>query len=110
MLAVVINEIHVDPDVSTEQVEFIELYNDSNVAVDVSGWVIDDAVDYTFPASTSIDAFDYYVVTQDATEFQTKFGIAPDAAWQVGDQSFRSTLGDAPTAGQEALLAELSVN
>ncbi len=50
--------------------------------------------------------------TSGATDFSTGAGDFAEAfaAWQVGDQSFRSTLGDAPTAGQEALLAELSVN
>jgi len=36
--AVIINEIHYDPDISTEFVEFIELYNTDGNDVDISGW------------------------------------------------------------------------
>lgn len=86
LLAVIINELHVDPDISTEQVEFIEFYNDSSSPADVSNWVIDDAVDFTFPANTTIPALGYFVVAQDAAEFATKFGFSPDAAWQTGDK------------------------
>lgn len=46
-----------------------------------------------------------------ATDFSTGAGDFAEAfaAWQVGDQSFRSTLANPPTPAQEALLAELSV-
>ncbi|MEZ4555086.1 MAG: lamin tail domain-containing protein [Caldilineaceae bacterium] len=43
---VVINELHYNPDMPTEQVEFIELYNAGSTAVDLSGWALEDAVDY----------------------------------------------------------------
>ncbi len=45
------------------------------------------------------------------TDFSTGAGDFAEAfaAWQVGDHSFRSTLGNPPTIEQEALLAELSV-
>ncbi len=86
LLAVVINEIHVDPDISTEQVEFIEIYNDSDQPVDVSEWVIDDAVDFVFPDATTLPANGYFVVAQDGVDFQSKFGQAADGVWQVGDK------------------------
>jgi hypothetical protein len=35
---VVINEIHYDPDVKTELVEFVELHNVSDEAIDLTGW------------------------------------------------------------------------
>ena len=35
---IVINELHVDPDVKTEPVEFIELYNAGASTVNLSGW------------------------------------------------------------------------
>ena len=37
-----INEIHLDPDVKTEPVEFIELYNYGDQAIDLSGWLFSD--------------------------------------------------------------------
>ena len=35
--SVIINEIHYDPDIRTELVEFIELYNSGTSVVDLSG-------------------------------------------------------------------------
>ena len=46
---IVINEIHYDPDIKTEQVEFIELYNSGTSEQDLSGGYLSDAVDFTFP-------------------------------------------------------------
>ena len=86
MLTVVINEIHVDPDKATESVEFIELHNHSASTVDVSNWVIDDAVDYEFPGSASMEPGGYYVVTQNAADFFVKYGYTPDGEWQTGDK------------------------
>jgi hypothetical protein len=86
MLAVVINEIHFDPNIATEQVEFIELHNTGAATVDLSGWRIDEAVDYTFPAESSIPAGGYLVVTQDAADFQATFGFAPFGQWETGDR------------------------
>ncbi len=86
LLAVVINEFHYDPDVATEQVEFIELYNDGGASVDLSGWRIDEAVDYTFPVGATLAADGYLVVTQNAADFQSKFGFAPFGQWEVGDK------------------------
>jgi CotH kinase protein/Lamin Tail Domain len=87
MLAgIVINEFHFDPDINTEKVEFIELYNSGAAAVDLSGWRIDEAVDYSFAAGATIPAGGYLVVTQDAADFQTKFGFPPFGQWKVGDK------------------------
>ena len=40
--AVVINEIHYDPDLKYEWVEFVELYNAGPTDVDLSGWSFSD--------------------------------------------------------------------
>lgn len=85
-MAVVINEFHYDPENATEQVEFIELHNTGPDAVDLSGWRIDEAVDYTFASNATIAAGGYVVVTQNAADFQTKFGFAPFGEWETGDK------------------------
>ena len=36
--AVIINEIHYNPDVKTDPGEFVELYNDGSNAVNLAGW------------------------------------------------------------------------
>src|SRR5688572_23944930 len=69
--AVVINEFLYD-DGSTDDREFIELYNNGVSAVDISGWVVrnsdtvappgDNNADYTIPAATSLAPGAYYVL------------------------------------------------
>jgi hypothetical protein len=86
LLAVVINEFHYNPDNPTELVEFIELHNTGPAAVDLSDWRIDEAVDFVFPSGASIAAGGYVVITQDAADFQAKFGFAPIGQWETGDK------------------------
>ena len=52
--SVVINELHVNPANETQLIEFVELYNPSTEAVDLSGWFFADGIDYTFPDGTSL--------------------------------------------------------
>ncbi|MBI9070566.1 MAG: endonuclease [Melioribacteraceae bacterium] len=72
---IVINEILADPDatngdanedgsVSTGQDEFVEIYNNSNFDVNISGWTISDEVGlrHTFPSGTIITANSCLVV------------------------------------------------
>jgi hypothetical protein len=86
LLAVVINEFHYDPDNPVEQSEFLELHNTGAAAVDLSGWRLDEAVDFAFPAGSSISAGGYVVVSQNAAHFQARFGFAPLGVWQEGDK------------------------
>lgn len=64
---VIINEIHYNPDLKTELVEFIELYNTGPYSVDISGWRFCDGVDYTFPSGTIFPADSYLVICEDLT-------------------------------------------
>ena len=75
--AVVINEIHHDPDVKTELVEFIELHNTAAEPVDLSGWVIGDAVVFTFPDGSIIGGGGFVVVAHNPAQFKAKFGGSP---------------------------------
>jgi len=63
---IVINEIHSNPDVETELVEFVELYNVGPVDVDMSGWHFTDGITYTFPHNTVLRSGEYLVVAEDA--------------------------------------------
>ena len=47
-----------------ELLEFIELYNDSALAEDLSGWAFVDGVEYTFPAGTILGPEEYLVVAR----------------------------------------------
>ncbi|MEC7811210.1 MAG: lamin tail domain-containing protein, partial [Verrucomicrobiota bacterium] len=79
--AVVINEIHHDPDVKTELAEFIELYNAGVEPVDLSGWVIADAIAFTFPEGSKLDGGGFAVVAHNPRQFKAKFGISPLGPW-----------------------------
>jgi len=78
---VVINEIHHDPDVKTELAEFIELHNTGAEPVDLSGWVIGDAVAFTFPEGTKMDGGAFVVVAHNTAQFKAKFGGSPLGPW-----------------------------
>ena len=70
---IVINEIHYDPPDKTEFSEFIELYNNSDVGVDVSNWSITDGVDYQIPVGVIVAANDYLVISQDPATVESVF-------------------------------------
>lgn len=61
-----INEVLPDPDVAYAS-EWVELYNPTSQAIDLSGAIIDDlenagSAPYTIPAGTSIPAYGYWVL------------------------------------------------
>src|SRR5262245_15864979 len=74
--AIVINEIHYDPDVKTEPVEFIELHNTGPNAVNLAGWTLSDGgnLNFAFPA-TNVAPGGFVVVAQNPSFLQTKFGV-----------------------------------
>ncbi|HXJ57731.1 MAG TPA: lamin tail domain-containing protein [Verrucomicrobiae bacterium] len=75
--AIVINEIHYNPDVKTDAVEFIELHNPGPAAVDLAGWSLfaGSGLQFTFP-STNLAAGGYVVVGQNPAAVQTKFAVS----------------------------------
>jgi len=80
---VVINEIHHNPDIKTELVEFVELYNTGPADVDISGWHFCDGISYEFPQGTILRAGEYVVIAEDPglavnpTTIADKYGVDP---------------------------------
>ena len=74
--SVVFNELMVDPPSESRDGEFIELYNKSESAVDLSGWRFTDGVDFTFPVGTSLPAGGYLVIpaNDDYTNYPNSIG------------------------------------
>ncbi|TWU43605.1 Inner spore coat protein H [Rubripirellula tenax] len=68
---VVINELHYNP--LDGQAEFIELYNNSNESIDLSGWTID-GIDLTIGYGTVLLADQYVVFTDNAIQFKSQYG------------------------------------
>jgi hypothetical protein len=77
--------------------EWIELYNRSDQPVDLSGWSLRDAVDYTFPAGTSLAANQYLLVANDADELLARhpgIDVVGEFAGRLSDHDERIQLLD----------------
>ncbi|MCP4451336.1 MAG: hypothetical protein GY809_07735 [Planctomycetes bacterium] len=72
---VVINEIHYDPALNTQHVEFVELFNAGATSVDLSAWQLEDAISYQFPEGTVLDPEGYLVISQDPDAFLSVFSV-----------------------------------
>lgn len=81
---IVINEIMYAPITETTADEYVEFYNKSGVAVDVSGWKVSGDVDFTIPATTSIPAGGYLVIAKDPANLVSKGHAALNASNCLG--------------------------
>lgn len=59
---VVFNELHYHPASNEASQEWVELYNQNSVDVDLSAWRLSGGVDYVFPSGTTIKAGGYLLV------------------------------------------------
>jgi hypothetical protein len=71
VLPIVINEIHYKP-ADPNEAEFIELYNPNNVAIDLSGWKIEDGINLDIRFGTVISAKGYVVFTDEDVIFRAE--------------------------------------
>ena len=87
--AIVIHEIHYDPASGddSEFIEFIEFFNAEATAVDLDGFTLEEGVDITFPANTSIPAGGYLVITKSLTDFQAAYPGVAALEWADGSLS-----------------------
>lgn len=67
---VVINEIYYNPLGSSENGEFIEIYNPGAYPRDLSGLVFTDAICFEFPLNTTINPGEYILIANDASVYQ----------------------------------------
>jgi hypothetical protein len=87
-LHVVISEVYVNPPTTYDGAEYIELFNPTDVDIDISDWVLDENHKYdhewAFPASTIIPAHGFLVIARDGSDtvdndgFYEEFGFYPD--------------------------------
>ena len=73
---VVFNEIHYHPAEDTQSLEFVELYNQHSVNIDLSGWRISGGIDFTFPKGTVINGGGYLVVAADPDAIEANTQIS----------------------------------
>jgi hypothetical protein len=93
--AIVINEINYKSAANLDTKDWIELYNNSGVTMDVSGWLFrddDDQHAYIFQVPTTIQPYNYLVLCRDVQAFKL---INPEAKHMAGDLDFKlSSSGD----------------
>ncbi len=77
---VVFNELMYDPAGPTDAtLEWVELYNQMSVDMDISGWRLEGGVDFAFPEGTIVPGHDYIVVAADPAALQSATGYV--GAW-----------------------------
>ncbi|MFT5522638.1 MAG: hypothetical protein ACI9HK_000582, partial [Pirellulaceae bacterium] len=69
------NELMFNPATTDESLEWVELYNQMSVDLDVSGWSISGGVDYQFPTGTIIGGREHLLVAADPVALQTATGV-----------------------------------
>lgn len=79
------------PESGTDSLEFIEIYNNSEFDVDLSGYQFTAGVLYTFPAGSSLAAGQYKVIAVDSAAFVGFYGFSPLGEYT---QALNNTPGD----------------
>ena len=77
---VVINEIHYDPGDNTLKTEFIEIWNPGQAGVDLSGWSLSNAVNFTFPNGTQLAAGGFLVIAEDLDAVFANYTVFSDGS------------------------------
>lgn len=91
---IVINEINYNSAVDFNPQDWIELYNPTPEALDLSGWHLkddDNAHDFVFPTGITVDPYGFLVICRDSTAF---CGLFPKVTHYVGNMNFGLGRGD----------------
>jgi hypothetical protein len=99
--APVINEIHYNNDDNTVRNEFVELHNPDSIEVDLSGWQLDGAVRFLFPADVKIPPGGYLVIAEDPATISSEFGINAIGPYEGGLNSEGELLELVDSTGTE---------
>lgn len=77
----VISEVMYDPPGTESAEEWLELYNPTGSAINLTGWSLkDNTGTWSFPGGTSLPAGGTLTVARDAAGFQALYGFAPDVS------------------------------
>jgi hypothetical protein len=71
---VIINEVMYHPPLDLEELQYIELFNRGNTAVDLSDWSFTKGIRYVFPKQTRLNAGEYLVVCRNTNLFAGNYG------------------------------------
>ncbi len=89
---VVFNEVHYHPADPEEALEFVELFNQNSVDVDLSGWSLDGAGTFVFPSGSKIAGRGYLVLArnpqalEEATGYSGAMGPLPGRLSNGGER------------------------
>jgi hypothetical protein len=64
-----------------DKLEFIEVYNHSNIAIELGGFEFSAGVEYKFPEGASLAPKAFYIICENATEFEKAFGRTDVYEW-----------------------------
>ncbi|MDB4726567.1 lamin tail domain-containing protein [bacterium] len=100
---VVFSEIHYHPAEDNDALEYIELYNQMAINVDLSNWYLD-GIDFHFPEGTVINARSYLVIAKDPGSYPGALGPYAGTLSNSGETlrlynnnlAFRTTAGAGP--------------
>lgn len=70
---IVINEIMYKPVTQDDNDQYVELFNQSQTSVNLSGWTFTDGLKYTFPAGAIMPAGGYFVVCRNVSHLLTNY-------------------------------------
>jgi hypothetical protein len=71
---VILNEIMYHPPEDRDDLQFVELFNASATAVNLSGWSISKGFDFVFPKGFDLPAGGFVVVCRDQAAFKSHYG------------------------------------
>ncbi len=98
--AVVIHEIMYHPITEDDDEEFVELHNRSAQPVDLSGWRLEDAVTFTFPAGATLPAGGHVVVGRNLDRLRANYTNLTSA------NSFGNWSGSLRNSGERLALSK----
>ena len=79
--ALKVTEIMYNPptwgNVTSDDLEFLELKNTGTTPLDLGSWTLADGVDYRFPVATTLAPGAFIVLAENAGRFQERYGMAP---------------------------------
>ncbi|MCF7765398.1 MAG: CotH kinase family protein [Verrucomicrobia bacterium] len=78
---IVINEILYHAPNDRENLEYVELHNDSDQPVDIGGFTFTDGIQFTFPPTSTIEARGYMVICKNESVFKEFYRQAPFGAF-----------------------------
>ena len=81
---VTINEINYNPAHNTQATEYIELYNPTATAIDMSSWRLANAVDYLFPVGTTLPPNGFLVIAENPSVIASLYDVASLGPWTGG--------------------------